>query len=189
MSGADAAEEAAWESSPAGRVDAAPDALAALAAAADTQREELADLLAATAGGGPADRPRIAVTGAVSGALLTLTDLPGLRRAGHCGAPVCRRRPEDCTHDLTGRPACAHPTPPARTGRRGPGSLRPRPRPALPVSRLLPPHAQGRLKLDHVIAHPTGTPPPRTWPASAPPTTVASTRPRAGPTRWNPTAP
>ncbi|HYO37392.1 MAG TPA: HNH endonuclease, partial [Geodermatophilus sp.] len=99
-----AAEEAAWQASPAGRVDAATDALAALAAAADTQREDLADLLAATAGGGLADRPRIVLADAITGAFGTLTDLPGLRRAAHCGKSACRRRPETCSHDLTGRP-------------------------------------------------------------------------------------
>jgi hypothetical protein len=36
---AEAAEETAWDSSPAGRVDADPDTLGALAAAADAQRE------------------------------------------------------------------------------------------------------------------------------------------------------
>jgi hypothetical protein len=101
---ADAADQTAWQASPAGRVDAAADALGALAAAADTQRAQLAALLDATAGGGLADRPRIALTDAVSGALLTLTDLPGLRRTGTCGTPACRRRPQTCTHDLAGRP-------------------------------------------------------------------------------------
>ena len=108
---ADAADEARWQAGAAGRVSAAGDALAALAAAADTQREQLAALLTATAGGGLADRPRIAVTDAVSGALLALTDLPGLRRAGHCGRPACRRRPLACGHDLTGRPGLGAPGP------------------------------------------------------------------------------
>ncbi|MGY1631344.1 DUF222 domain-containing protein [Geodermatophilus sp. SYSU D01186] len=108
---ADAADEAAWSAGPAGRITAAPDAIAALAAAADVQRDQLAGLLTATAGGGLADRPRIAVTDALSGALIALTDLPGLRRAAHCGAPACRRRSETCTHDLTGRPALGAPGP------------------------------------------------------------------------------
>ncbi|MGY1661771.1 DUF222 domain-containing protein [Geodermatophilus sp. SYSU D00705] len=108
---ADAADEAAWSAGPAGRITAAPDAIAALAAAADVQRDQLAGRLTATAGGGLADRPRIAVTDALSGALIALTDLPGLRRAAHCGAPACRRRPETCTHDLTGRPALGAPGP------------------------------------------------------------------------------
>ena len=55
--------------------------------------------------------PRIAVTDATSGALLALTDLPGLRRAGHCGRPACRRTPEACGHDLTGRPGLGTPDP------------------------------------------------------------------------------
>ncbi|WP_255363514.1 13E12 repeat family protein [Geodermatophilus sp. DSM 45219] len=98
------AEEAGWRAGPGGRVDAAPDALTALAAAADGQRQALAELLAATAGGGLADRPRIVLADAVSGAFRALTDLPALRRAGHCGAAACRRAPEACGHDLTGRP-------------------------------------------------------------------------------------
>jgi hypothetical protein len=53
---ADAADEAAWQAGAAGRVTAADDALDALIAAADTQREGLAVLLSATAGGGLADR-------------------------------------------------------------------------------------------------------------------------------------
>ncbi len=108
---ADAADETTWQASAAGRVNAADGAIAALAAAADTQREELAALLSATAGGGLADRPRIALTDAVSGALLALTDLPELRRTGTCGRPACRRRPKTCAHDLTGRPGLGPPAP------------------------------------------------------------------------------
>ncbi|WP_232807149.1 DUF222 domain-containing protein [Geodermatophilus chilensis] len=108
---ADADDEARWQAGTAGRVTAADDALAALTVAADTQRADLAALLAATAGGGLADRPRIAVTDAVTGALLALTDLPALRRAGTCGRPACRRRPERCGHDLTGRPGLGAPPP------------------------------------------------------------------------------
>jgi hypothetical protein len=113
---ADAADEAAWQASAPGRVSAAGDALAGLAAAADSQREDLAALLTATTGGGLADRPRIAVTDAVTGALLALTDLPELRRTGSCGVPACRRRPELCGHDLTGRPGLG--APPATDGYR-----------------------------------------------------------------------
>jgi hypothetical protein len=108
---ADAADEAAWQASAPGRVGAAGDALAALAAAADSQREDLAALLTATTGGGLADRPRIAVTDAVTGALLALTDLPELRRTASCGRPACRRRPERCGHDLAGRPGLGAPGP------------------------------------------------------------------------------
>ena len=68
-------------------------------------------MLAATAGGGLADRPRIALTDALTGALVALTDLPGLRRAAHSGTPACRRRSQACTHDLTGRPGLGAPGP------------------------------------------------------------------------------
>ncbi|WP_209307741.1 HNH endonuclease signature motif containing protein, partial [Geodermatophilus sp. DF01_2] len=74
---------------------------------------------AATAGGGLADRPRIVLADAVTGAFRTLTDLPGLRRVAHCGARACRRRPEECTHDLTGRPGSRAPGP---TEGYGPGA-------------------------------------------------------------------
>ncbi|WP_246065878.1 HNH endonuclease signature motif containing protein [Geodermatophilus aquaeductus] len=82
---ADAADEAAWAHSPAGRVTAAPDALTALAAATDQARQALAGLLATTGGGGLADRPRLVLTDALTGALLALTDLPVLRRAATTG--------------------------------------------------------------------------------------------------------
>ncbi len=104
-----AATEAARRSGSAGRVDAAPDALAALATATDAQRAHLAELLDATAGGGLADRPRLVLADALTGAMLTLTDLPGLRRAAHCGARACRRRPQSCTHDLGARPGLTRP--------------------------------------------------------------------------------
>ncbi|MGY1664914.1 DUF222 domain-containing protein [Geodermatophilus sp. SYSU D00696] len=82
---ADTADEATWAASPAGRVSAAPDALTALTAATDTARADLAALLAATAGGGLTDRPRIALTHAAGGALLALTDLPALHRTARTG--------------------------------------------------------------------------------------------------------
>lgn len=56
---------------------------------------------------------------AVTGAFRTLTDLPGLRRAAHCGKPACRRRPETCSHDLTGRPGLRAP---GRTDGYAPGA-------------------------------------------------------------------
>ena len=108
---ADSADEAAWAAGHDGRAGAAADALSALAAAADAQRQHLAALLATTAGGGLADRPRLALTDGVSGALLVLTDLPELRRVGTCGRPACRRTPDACDHDLTGRPGLAVPEP------------------------------------------------------------------------------
>jgi Domain of unknown function (DUF222) len=79
------ADEAAWDTGPGGRVSAAHEALGQLAAATDTARTALADLLGRTAGGGLADRPRLALTDAVTGALLTLTDLPALHRATRKG--------------------------------------------------------------------------------------------------------
>jgi hypothetical protein len=83
---ADTADEAAWALSSAGRVTAAPDALTALAAATDEARDTLAGVLRATAGGGLADRPRFALTDALTGTLLTLTDLPALHRAATAGS-------------------------------------------------------------------------------------------------------
>ncbi|SDF15193.1 protein of unknown function [Blastococcus fimeti] len=84
---ADAAEEAAWRRSPAGRASAAGDALPALRAAGAGHRAALALLLEATAGGGLAERPRIAVVDALSGALLALTDSRELRRPAGLGPP------------------------------------------------------------------------------------------------------
>jgi hypothetical protein len=110
---ADAADEASWTASPDGRVSASADALDALAAASLARREELAALLSATGGGGLAERPRLALVDALSGTFLALTDLPGLRGAGTCGAPGCRRRPESCSHDLTGRAGLHPPGPTA----------------------------------------------------------------------------
>jgi hypothetical protein len=108
---ADSADEAAWQAGPAGRITAAEDAITALLSATEAQREHLADLLAATGGGGLADRPRIALTDALSGTLLALTDLPGLTRAGTCGRAACRGKPERCTHDLSERPRLGPPGP------------------------------------------------------------------------------
>ncbi|WP_281270308.1 HNH endonuclease signature motif containing protein [Geodermatophilus normandii] len=92
---ADAADEAAWANSPAGRVTTAPDALTALTAATDHARAALTGLLAATGGGGLADRPRLVLTDALTGALLTLTDLPGLRRAAAQGGGLGPPGPTD----------------------------------------------------------------------------------------------
>jgi Domain of unknown function (DUF222) len=108
---ADAADEGAWRAGPAGRVDAARDTLQALAAAAEADREALAGLLCRIAGGGLADRPRIALVDALSGALVSLTDLPELRTTGSCGRSACRRDPAACAHDLTGRPGLGAPGP------------------------------------------------------------------------------
>jgi hypothetical protein len=106
-----AADEAAWRASSAGRVDASSDTLEALAVAAEADRRMLADLLARSAGGGLADRPRIALVDALTGALVSLTGLPEIRRTACCGADQCRRDPVRCTHDLTGRPGLGAPGP------------------------------------------------------------------------------
>ncbi|MDP9428953.1 MAG: HNH endonuclease, partial [Actinomycetota bacterium] len=124
-----------------------------------------------TAGGGLADRPRLVLTDAVTGALLTLTDLPGLRRAGHCGRPGVppparglRARP-----DRPPRPGRPWPQPrlppPSRSG-----PLRPRPdrRCRFPGCRRRIPAAG---ELDHIRRYPDGDPARRTWPATAPATT------------------
>ncbi|MCW2683374.1 MAG: uncharacterized protein JWP33_1287 [Blastococcus sp.] len=108
---ADAADESAWRRGPAGRLNAAEDAVTALLSATAAQREHVAGLLAMTRGGGLADRPRIALTYALSGTLLALTDLRGLTRAGTCGRPACRRTPAGCTHDLGDRPRLGPPGP------------------------------------------------------------------------------
>ncbi|MGY1616858.1 HNH endonuclease [Geodermatophilus sp. SYSU D00691] len=92
---ADAADVAAWRGSAAGRVDASTAALAALRAAADADRAALADLLRRSSGGGLADRPRIALVDALSGVLVSLTDLPGLRRAAATGTGLGRPDPTD----------------------------------------------------------------------------------------------
>jgi hypothetical protein len=107
----DRADEASWRTGPGGRVDRARDALEALAAATVADRAALGHLLNRTAGGGLADRPRIALVDALTGALVSLTDLAGLRRAAHCDRPACRRRPERCEHDLSGRPGLGAPGP------------------------------------------------------------------------------
>ena len=107
---ADGADESAWQETQ-GRFNAADDALAVLRACTENERERLGELLMATGGGGLAERPRIALTDAVSGALLALTDLPTMRRVGTCGARRCRRDPARCVHDLSGRPGLGPPGP------------------------------------------------------------------------------
>ncbi|NYJ08372.1 hypothetical protein [Petropleomorpha daqingensis] len=77
----DADDEQAWRTGSGGRVDAAEDAMTALQAATVADRTALTDLLRRTAGGGLADRPRLALVDAVTGALVSLTDLPALGRA------------------------------------------------------------------------------------------------------------
>jgi hypothetical protein len=92
---ADAADEQAWRASSGGRVDAAEDAMTALCVANAADRRTLHDLLIRTAGGGLAERPRIALVDALSGALVSLTDLPGLRRAVRDGTALGAPPPTD----------------------------------------------------------------------------------------------
>jgi len=76
---ADAADEDDRERSPAGRLSAAHDAITALSYAVQERRAALTALLDRTGGGGLVDRPRIAVTDALTGALLALTDARDLQ--------------------------------------------------------------------------------------------------------------
>ena len=93
---ADVADEDAWQRGPAGRVTQAEDAIAALRAATGAQRDLLSHLLSRAGGGGLTERPRIALTHALSGALVALSDLPELRRAASCGrAGLSPPRPTD----------------------------------------------------------------------------------------------
>ncbi|UOY02099.1 HNH endonuclease signature motif containing protein [Blastococcus sp. PRF04-17] len=85
---ADAGDESEWRDGPGGRVTAAEDAVTALRVTTDERRAWLADLLAATGGGGLVERPRILLTDALTGALVALTDLPAMRRAAANGAAL-----------------------------------------------------------------------------------------------------
>ena len=82
---ADLADVEDVERSPASRMSSAPDALGALVHASVFQRAELGRLLERTGGGGLVDRPRIAVTDALTGALVALTDARELRMAAAAG--------------------------------------------------------------------------------------------------------
>ncbi|NEK84500.1 HNH endonuclease [Blastococcus saxobsidens] len=108
---ADTADEDAWRAGPGGRVADAADSIAGLRAVGAAQRDLIAELLSTTGGGGLAERPRIALTDALTGALVALTDLPGLRRAGTCGLAACRRHDACCRHDLSARPGVGPPGP------------------------------------------------------------------------------
>jgi hypothetical protein len=115
---ADIADEDSWEQVPAARMTSAPDAIAALAHASTVQRAALRHLLERTGGGGLVDRPRIAVTDALTGALLALTDARELRVRGTCTRRACRRGTAVCTHDMSGLPGLGPPGP-SRTYRPG----------------------------------------------------------------------
>ena len=107
---ADGADEDAHEQA-AAPLRSGTDAIAALAHAGREQRAALAQLLDRTGGGGLVDRPMIAVTDALSGALLALTDARELRTRATCGRPTCHRRTGRCTHDLADRPGLGPPAP------------------------------------------------------------------------------
>ncbi len=108
---ADATDEDAWQAGPGGRLADAEDALAMLRSASSAQRDLVADLLARTGGGGLVERPRIALTDALSGALVALSDSAGLRRASSCGQAACRRPGARCSHELSDRPGLGPPGP------------------------------------------------------------------------------
>ena len=91
----DAADEQAWRTGSGGRVEAAEDAMSALRAATLADRAALRDLLGRTAGGALAERPRIALVDALTGALVSLTDLPGLTRAARDGTALGAPPPTD----------------------------------------------------------------------------------------------
>ena len=97
------------------RMTSARDAIAALAHASTTQRAALRHLLERTGGGGLVDRPRIAVTDALTGALLALTDARELRVRGTC---TRRAAPAACgLHARHDRAAGLGPPGPSRTYR------------------------------------------------------------------------
>jgi hypothetical protein len=92
---AEAEDEQAWRTGSGGRVDAAEDAMTALRAATMADRAALHALLGRTAAGGLAERPRLGLVDALSGALVSLTDLPGLRAAARDGTPLGAPPPTD----------------------------------------------------------------------------------------------
>jgi hypothetical protein len=53
----------------------------------------------------------VAVTDALSGALLALTDARELRARATCGRPACRRGAVACSHDLADQPGLGPPEP------------------------------------------------------------------------------
>jgi hypothetical protein len=178
---ADSADEASWRAGPDGRVDAAADALAALRAAAADRRRELAELLDATAGGGLADRPRIALVDALSGSLLALS-----ATCRRCAAPAAAVRPLAAGDPSTARTTSpgvrgsARPVRPRATGRDASstgGSARAT---AAAGSRAAVAASPGQGSWTTTGPTPTVRPARATWPATAPATTAASTRRRGG---------
>jgi hypothetical protein len=177
---ADDADDEARQQSPAARMTSATDVLTALSHASSAQRAALADLLDRTGGGGLVDRPMIAVTDALTGALLALTDAGELRARASCGVPACQR------------PGWPAPT----TWGTAPGSARQgRTRPTDPEWRSTGSSVPVTGGADSPVAAdgfrwagswttttdgPTGRRRPATSPASARATTAESTRRRAG---------
>lgn len=132
-------DEATWHAHH-GDLHTATDSLDALRAALPQRTAALHDLLAATpatTGGGLAHRPRIALTHALTGALVSLTDLPGLHAAAATGTDL--GPPPDTDHH---RPAAALDRHVRTRDRRcrTPGCRRP----------------ASRGELDHHVPHPQG---------------------------------
>ena len=117
----------------------------------------------------PVDRPRIAVTDALTGALLVLTDAPGCARPAACGSPACRTGTAR-VRSRPDRPARARTAGGVLdlSARRGPGPARPGARPPMPLSRLPAPRAPRRRTRPQPSPGPTAPPPSGTSPASAP---------------------
>ncbi|UOY02849.1 HNH endonuclease signature motif containing protein [Blastococcus sp. PRF04-17] len=149
---ADQREEDAWREGT-GRFDAASSDLEALRLASEAQREELAGLLDRTGGGTLVDRPRIALVDELTGTLLALTDARELRRLTQCGRPACRRRPQTCDHDLTGRPGLR--PPPASEGH-DPGAALDRYLRARDRTCRFPGCRRRTCELDHKVPWPDG---------------------------------
>ena len=120
----------------------ARDAIAALAHASTTQRAALRHLLERTGGGGLVDRPRIAVTDALTGALLALTDARELRVHGTCtsGRAAAARSGLHARHDRAAGTGSARTEPDLSPGARS-RPVRPRPRASMSPTRLPQPSA------------------------------------------------
>lgn len=94
-----------------GALNTARHTVEALAELCAGQRAVIGSLVERSAGGGLADRPRVAVVDALTGTLLGLTDARELRRLATCDRNACARRKVARTHDLDERPGLAPPGP------------------------------------------------------------------------------